>query len=214
RGILEEKEKKGEAGEGQEFLTHDQMISIREKIISRFSDIFNLNYGKIFILSPTGSLVNLFVENCRRIPGFSAGQSSFTQIAKENPLGPVAKLKLYGGMELILFSIPEVKHMGPIWKAFSTNLIGLILLWDGEGANGLKELAGAKKEILLKRRVPAMHIYAGDKLSGTAEAGFRKVLGLKPDEPVFNLNNKDESIAAEVFYGLFSKLIKDDYVAA
>lgn len=215
RGILEETEVMAGAGEKQEFLTHDQMISIREKIISRFSDIFNLNYGKIFILSTSARAVNLFVEGCGRIPGFSSGGSSaFAHIARENPLGTVAKLKLYGGMELLLFSIPEAKHMGPIWKAFSTNLIGLIVLWDDDGAGALSDLSAAKREILLKRRVPAMHVYAGgDALSG-GEAGFRNELGLKPDEQIFRLNAKDNSAATEVFYGLFSKLIKDDFVAA
>ncbi len=214
RGILEEKEVRAGAGERQEFLTHDQMISIREKIISRFSDIFNLNYGKIFILSTSGRAVNLFIESCGRIPGFSSGgSSSFANIANDNPLGTVARLKLYGGMELLLFSIPEAKHMGPIWKAFSTNLIGLIVLWDDGGANALKELSAAKREILLKRQVPAMHVYAGDGVPAGGEAGFRNELSLKPDEPVFRLNAEDP-VAAEVFYGLFSKLIKDDFVAA
>ncbi|MBI5643913.1 MAG: DUF4388 domain-containing protein [Deltaproteobacteria bacterium] len=210
RGILEELSQRME-GES-EFLTNDQMISIREKIISRFSDTFSINYGKIFLLATSGRLITDFVQQCRQIPGLQIDQrSAFSNM--EHPLGTVATLRLYGGLELAIFSIPSIRNMAPLWRAFSTHLVGLILLWDSDGASDIKELVTAKKEILLRRRVPVAHIFAG---TGPYEdeSGFKKAFNLRIDEPLFKLSSDEKGMAAEVFYGLFSALLKDDYVTA
>jgi len=219
KGILEESKVKGESlSETIDFLTHDQSISIREKIISRFSDTHSLNYGKIFLISTSGNIVEGFIELCRRIPGFKIiyKSASFTPTSKENPLGTIAILKLYGGMEIHLFSIPTVKNMGPIWKSFSSNLIGLVLLWDEEGGKEIKEMVDAKQEILLQRRVPVVHVFADtadDKDGGGHKKAFnlkyKKAFNLKLDEPIFKM---DSEMIFEIFYALFSTLIKEDYV--
>lgn len=215
KGILEEyKPESVSKKEPAEFLTLDQAISIREKIISRFNDMFNLNCGKILVLSTSGAINASFFERCRRIPGFSLNQrSAIAQISADNPLGEAAALKLYGGMDLIFFSIPSVRNMGPLWKAFSTNLVGALILWDEEGLAEIKELAAAKRDIQLKRRVPAVHIFAGKKLSSAEEAECKRAFALRLDEPLFKLNNGAESVY-EVFYSLFGNLIKEDYITA
>ncbi|MBI1911478.1 MAG: DUF4388 domain-containing protein [Deltaproteobacteria bacterium] len=214
RGVLQEDKKGDNTAMPDEFLTPDQAISIREKIISRYADMFNFSHGKICIISTSGSLAAKFISLCRKIPGFSVyGKTALSNIALENPLGEVASLKIYGGMELVLFPIPTVNNMGPLWKAFSTNLVGLILLWDKEGTADLQEMAEAKREILLKRRVPVVHGYFGEP-SPAEESACKKALGLKADEPLFRINEQDRTVAFEVFYSLFGSLLRDDYVRA
>ncbi|MBI5561506.1 MAG: response regulator [Deltaproteobacteria bacterium] len=219
KGILEEARAKGEShSDTVEFLTNDQAISIREKIISRFSEAHNVSSGKVFLIASSGGLISAFVEHCRRIPGFSVSyKSSYVPNAKENPLGIVATLKLYGGMEINIFSIPSVKNMGPMWKSFSTNLIGLILLWNEEGGKDIKEMVAAKQDILLQRRIPVVHVFAdtgGEDTTGgrqTFNLRYKKAFNLKLDEPIFRM---DAEMVFEVFYSLFSTLIKEDYVSA
>ncbi|MBI5885551.1 MAG: DUF4388 domain-containing protein [Deltaproteobacteria bacterium] len=220
KGILEEvRAKAGDAvSETVEFLTNDQAISIREKIISRFSDPHSLSAGKVFLIATSGPLIGTFVEFCRRIPGFTVSyKSSYVSNAKENPLGLVATLKLYGGMEINIFAIPSIKHMGPLWKAFSSNLIGLILLWDEEGGKDIKELVAAKQDILVNKRVPVVHVFAesaGEDVTGvrqTFNLKYKKAFNLKLDEPIFKM---DAEMIFEIFYSLFSTLIKEDYVSA
>lgn len=196
----------------EEFLTHDQMISIREKIISRFADLTDTSHGKVLLISTSGDLVNSFVKRCLSIHGFNAMHKTSGPQNTEDPAGAVAKFRLYGGMDLLLFSIPSVKHMGPLWRAFSGNMIGLILLWDGNTASELKELAQAKKELLSKRRVPVVQIYAGANAANEEIAAYRKTLNLRNDEPFFQLGKDDRSTASEVFYSIFSNILKDDYV--
>ena len=209
RGVLAE-EPAGTAGRDEVFLTNDQMISIREKIISRFSGIGSLNYGRVLILATSGKLVQAFLAQCRRIPGLHVdARSFFSQM--DNPLGPVATLRLYGGLDLTIFSIPTVRNMGPLWRAFSSNLVSLVLLWDREGAeSSLKDLASAKREILLGRRVPAAHVFVGTE---GEEARYKKEMDLKSDEPLFRIEENGKAVAQDVFYSLFSNLLKEDYAA-
>lgn len=207
KGVIEE-EQGSEEGAAEEFLTTDQMISIREKIMGRFADITGLNYGKILLVSTGNAVMADFLNECRKIPGFSTNQrSAFSEIALVNPLGEAGSFRLYGGMDLVLFSVPTVRNMGPLWRAFSTGLAGLILLWDKDGEGLLKDLAAAKRDILLKRRVPVAHAYG----SGIDESACRKELGLKSSDPLFAFAPGDKDAVNEVFYSLFGNLVKEDY---
>lgn len=209
KGVLEE-EKGAEEAAAEEFLTTDQMISIREKIMGRFADITGLNYGKILIVSTGSAVMADFLNECRKIPGFSTNQkSALEEIALVNPLGEAGSFRLYGGMDLVLFSIPTVKNMGPLWRSFSTGLAGLILLWDDEAENQIKELATAKRDILQKRRVPVAHAFKG----GIDVAACRKELGLKSTDPMFAFAPGEKDAVHEVFYSLFGNLVKEDYAA-
>lgn len=208
KGVLEEEKGREEAPQ-DEFLTIDQMISIREKIMGRFADVTGLNYGKILLVSTGSQVMADFLSECRKIQGFSTGpKSANTEIALVNPLGEVGSFRLYGGMDLVLFSVPTVRSMGPLWRAFATSLAGLILLWDGEGSERLSELGGAKRDILSRRRVPVAYACKGT----TDEAACRKALSMKPEEHVFRMEAGKEA-AHEVFYSLFGNLIKEDYAA-
>ena len=210
KGVLEE-EKGDEEGPAEEFLTTDQMISIREKIMGRFADITGLNYGKILIASTGSAVMADFLNECRKIPGFSTNQkSALEEIALVNPLGEAGSFRLYGGMDLVLFSIPTVKNMGPLWRAFCTGLAGLILLWDDEGEGKVADLAAAKRDILLKRRVPVAHAYSG---GGIDLAACRKELGLKSTDPMFAFAPGEKDAVHGVFYSLFGNLVKEDYAA-
>lgn len=209
KGVFEESRPAGATVE-QEFLTTDQMISIREKIMGRFADITGLNFGKILVLATSAGLVAEFIKECRNIPGFSFNtKSAFPDIALVNPLGEVGSFRLYGGMDLILYSVPTVKSMGPLWRAFTSNLVGLVLIWDEEGASSIKELAAAKRDITGLRRAPSVHVVKG----GIDEAACARELGLKDDERLFRLGAKEKDGVSEVFYSLFENLIKDDYAA-
>lgn len=208
KGVLEV-ERSGADAAPDEFLTTDQMISIREKIMGRFADINGLNYGKILVLSAGSAVMADFFGECRKIPGFSTGQKSAgSEIAIVNPLGEIGYFRLYGGMDLVLFAVPTVRSMGPLWRAFSTGLAGLVLLLDPEGAGRAEELAAAKRDIISRRRVPVAYAFRGR----IDEAACRKTLGLGPEEHMFRLDDGREAVS-EVFYSLFGNLMKEDYAA-
>ncbi len=196
----------------REFLTPDQARSIREKIISRYSDVSGSSYGKIFLISTSASLALNFIRQCGRIPGFSVNSMfAFKENKAENTFGEVGSVRLNGGTELVLFSIPTIRNMGPLWTAFSTNLAGLILIWDGSAAKEIKELVNIKREITLRKRVPIVHICGG---SAPDASYYKKEFDLKADEPLFWMDDKDRGLIFEIFHTLFGNLMKDDYVSA
>jgi hypothetical protein len=86
-------------------------------------------------------------------------------------------------------------------------------MWDERGVRDLKELAAAKKEIMLRRRVPAVHIFSG-RASGEDIAAYKKAFSLRLDEPLLKLGPEDDLMVFEVFYTLFGGLLKDDYITA
>lgn len=214
RGILDEETRPSEPGALEEFITRDQAISIREKILTQYSENLNENRGKIMVISTSGPLVRSFTSLCRKVKGLATNmKASFAEGSGENPLGRVANFRLYGGMDLELFSIPSARDMGPLWRAFSTNLIGVVLLWDDRSGKEVRVLAEAKNDLLAAKRVPVVHIYSSD---GPADddSYYRKAFGLKADEPVFTTDMKDPGVASEAFYFFFTRLLKDDYISA
>jgi CheY-like chemotaxis protein len=223
RGIVSEQQASAE--EGGDFFTLEETLSIREMIVGRFSDIFSLNYARVLLVSTSGSLVDSFISRCARIPGFSVDtRTIFSQVPTGERFGEVARLRLAVGLDIVLFSAPTAKNMGPILKAFSTNLIGLIVLAGGGGGAGVPggagvamgggedksaELTKERDEILSFRDVPSVHVIApgegGSGAGGSDESAWRKVLRITDSEPLFVLDDKDEKAA----FGVFQTLLRD-----
>lgn len=200
----------GEESDG--ILPPGKMINLREKIISRFSDIFNQNYGKILLVSTSGAPVASFIKRCATLPGFSSSRRPGPgKVSTDCPLGASGSIGIYGGMDIILFSIPDARHLGPLWRAFGANVVGLVLLWDEEGAKETEYLGAAKRDILLHTRVPVAHVYCGSSVPDEAEA--RKSLGMRHAEAIYTLSPEGEG-PGEVFTSLFNDILRDDYITS
>jgi len=198
-----------------EFLTTDQAISIREKIITRFADTMNLTFARILIAGTGGAAVATFLRSLRRIGGVrinhrAASLDSHSPV----PVGEVATYRLYGGMDLVFVSVPSVRHMGPVYTAFSTNLVGVILLFDDAGARELKGLSEARRELSTGLTVPLAHIFLGASPGDDDTSFFKKTLDLRADEPLFTLSGNDRGCAREAVYSIFSKLLKEEVFLA
>jgi DNA-binding response OmpR family regulator len=216
RGILEEvKSAKAKKDVSQELVTPAQAIKIKEKVISRWADMLSVNFGKIFIASTSPKLSKDFVYACKGLPGFSINPKiASSRKAKGERIGEIGRLKLYGGLEIVLFSVPTSQTMTPLLKAFSSNLIGLVLLWDERGSDELSQLVSTKNNILLRRRVPVLHIFGGSKgIDRELSASFKKTFNLKHDEPLFTFKEDDEVIE-KIFKSFFEQLTKEDYVTS
>ncbi|MFQ5735448.1 MAG: DUF4388 domain-containing protein [Thermodesulfobacteriota bacterium] len=199
----------GRDAEEQEagILPPEKMIALRERIISRYADIFDLNYGRILLISTSGAPASEFIRRCAAMPGFTGNRkSAFYHLSLETPLGSAGAIELYGGMEILLFSIPEAGHMGPLWRAFGSNAVGLILLWDTAGEEALGRLAAARSDVLARSSVPVEYVYTG--AGPMDEAAARRALGLEADREVFHLR-PDEGGTIEVFTSLFGRLMND-----
>jgi len=97
--------------------------------------------------------------------------------------------------------------MGPLWRAFGSNAVGLVLIWDEAGSGDLKTLEAAKQDILSRTSVPVAHVYSG--LGAPDMDAVRKAFALKDGEAPFVVG-PDGTGALEVFTSIFDKLLNDD----
>ncbi len=217
KGLLQEIKEGREMQETPltELLNSPGAIQIREKILNRWSDMASVNYGKVLIASTGGSLIPKFLRNCKELPSFSINRHLLTtKVYKENPFGVLGRLRLYGGMELLLYALPTTTGIEPLWDAFSINSIGLFLIWSETGIYHLQGLAAMKGALLTNRRVPVMYVYIGkeppDKKS---EAQSREILGMKRDERIFAIDTRDPDKVHDLFFTYFGHLMREEYVS-
>ena len=208
----------------RDFLNPQQVTDLRENLLSRFSDMADASFGKVFLVATSGGLVQEFLVHCERIPAFitdtrppvgehPSGEHPLGEHPLESPLGEVGRIRLYSGMDAVLFSIPTVKGMGPLYTAFSSRLIGMVLIWDREGCDFIKNLSTIKREILSRRRVPVVHLFVGEiRTDEELYESFRKELNLRMDEQLFVLDSTGRNVILNTFRTLFGQLVKEDYV--
>lgn len=220
KGVLEEIKDKGitdkRAGAQREILTSAQALKVREKVAARWKDMEVATFGKIFVVSTNDNIIVSLVDSCKDIPGFSVNRQFITSpVHRENPFGDIATLKLYGGMDVVLFAVPLNENMKPIWKAFSKNMIGMMLLCDSEGLKDAQRLAYIKNHTLSIRRIPVLHAFAVDhNIDRRQEEEFRKTLGMRRDEQVFIFEPANRDRVFQILSGFFGYLLKDEYISA
>lgn len=220
KGVIEEVKEKGigdrRGGLHRKILTSAQALKIREKAAARWKDMEVATFGKIFLVSTNDNLIVSFMDSCKDISDFSVNRQFITSpIHRENPFGDIATLKLYGGMEVVLFAVPLNQRMKPIWKAFSKNMIGMIMLCDREGVKDAQKLLNIKSYIGSIRRIPILHAFAVDHhIDRRQEEEFRKALEMRRDEQVFIFEPANKDRVFQILTGFFGYLLKEEYISA
>jgi len=187
-------------------LTREREILLREKILARLGGSGNTHYARILLIAASGELAREFIEACALVPGMRTGcRSSFAGISMENPLGEAASISLLGGLGLHLYSVPAVRGMAPLWQAFSTNLVGAVLVCGDLDEAGLAGLAAARSDLLSTRRVPVVNVLSGDAEGDPAR--YARALGLGETERVFKLGGEDSAL--DVFGAIFDGILSD-----
>jgi DNA-binding response OmpR family regulator len=216
RGIIEtvKPRKKEEEDDSNQIVTRTQAIKIKEKVISRWGDMLSVNFGKIFIASTSPELSMEFIFTCKALPSFSINQAiAASRDSNRMRMGDIGTLKIFGGLDVILYTVPTEEAMAPLLRAFSSNLIGLMLLWDENTAEKIPLLVDAKHTVLSHRRVPTQHIYASTTgIDRELSAHFRRTFSLKSEDPLFTFK-KDDAVIQKIFRTFFEQLSKDDYAA-
>jgi CheY-like chemotaxis protein len=190
------------AEEAPGLFTIKESMKLRERISGRFPEI--TNYARVFLIATGPALVSELLGACAGIPGFTVQSKTFLQKGSlGESFGEVAKLVFYGGMELVIFSVPTARKMGPLLKAFSTNLVGLMVLMDALDKEMLEEVLERKKEVLSYREVPVAYILGG---TGASKETGGEALGRGPGEPLFILGSGKQD-NQQVASGLFRELL-------
>ncbi|MBI5287024.1 MAG: response regulator [Deltaproteobacteria bacterium] len=214
KGALKEVKGGVEDGLGvpKELLTQVQALKLVERVSVRWPELEPTNRWKVIILSPKGDPVMRFIDACKSISGFSVDRQFITSpLYRERPLGEIGFIKIYGGTEIALFVLPVEKGMMPLWKAFLKGMIGIVVIWDREGINGLRDIAFAREHLLSIKRVPAVYGFSSPDKAMDDEEGVRKVLAMRRDEPISLFGSKERGRVFQIFHALFGCILKEGY---
>ena len=187
-------------------LGEDDGINLMERLRERFAWGLQQEASRIMLLSETSRLVDSFVAACASIPAFARRHMAFfSEASIGEEFGEVASLRLDGGVDLVVFSVPAVRNMGPLIASFSLNAAGMILLYGGPDS---REVLKTREGLMERKRLPSVHVVAGEAAKWTPEE-MKKAAGLKADEPVFPLLPGGKTDAAGVFKALFSSILRE-----
>jgi len=204
--------------EAAQTITPAQAIKIKEKVISNWSEMMLADYGKVLILSSSPDLVKTLAHTLKFLPDFSLNSKSpivSGGIESSRVIGEIGSIKLYGNMEVTLFSTPLAARMGPFLWSFSTNILGLIILWDSTDEQALARLKAGKDVILSKRRVPVVHIHLGEtEPESQVFDEYCKGLTIKKEENTYNLANSDNKTVFEIFQRLLLDISGEGFVTS
>lgn len=154
----EEEDDKGEA----DVITPNEAIRLKEYFVTKWSDMLSVSFGKIFVVASSASALKDFLYKLRFTPGFTLNSKLVNNWDSEDLyMGEVAKLSLYGGLDLTFFALPGADYSGPLIQALSPNLVGTLLVCDDDDEK-TGSLNNAKEYINSIREVPTIHVYTGE----------------------------------------------------
>lgn len=137
-GIIEiyKKEERGRKLTKQPILLPDQIFKLRELIAYGQKSLFDIERGKILVLSPKNSALKSFMNICKDISGFNLNKDFLHNMNNEHiPIGLIGSLVLSETVEIIFHSIPYEDAFKPYWNIFIRSTLGVILLFDGGGTS-------------------------------------------------------------------------------
>lgn len=207
-----------ESNNGSTIIAPVNAIKIKEKIISNWSEMMFAGYGKILMIATTPNLVKTFAYSLKFLPDFSLNLHSAIVSDSEQSasvIGEVGTLRLYGNMEVTLFATPLAENMGPFLNSFSSNILGLIMLWDTNDEAALKRLKASKDIILSKRRIPVVHMHVGATAPEKKETeNYSEALGVKKEENSYDLSSSDNKAIFEIFKTLLTDISGEGFVTS
>lgn len=219
RGILEELKDDGTKGKdlSDGLITPTEAIRIKEKIVSRWSDMLTVNFGKLFVAPANKEVALEFLNSCKLMPSFFINKNfDLKQFGEEGQviIGEVGRIKLYGAIEVIIFFVPPVLNMTPLLRSFSTNLIGYMNVLDQGAAQNtdLKVLSDLQRKILSRRDVPLITVCMGTgELPETSIDFIKAELELSETDLFHNIKNENLQEMNKVFETFLKSLLKEDY---
>ena len=175
-----EKEKKKSSSDDSEdeesIITPNEAIRLKEKFVSKWHDMLDVSYAKVFVLASSAKAMKDFLLNLNLVPGFRLNKKLVDNWDSQDLyMGKVAKLSLYGGLDLSFFTIPGANYSGPLIQVLSPHLAGMVIVCD-DNDEKTKAINDAKKYINTVRPVCAMHVYTGEE-NETSKAN-QKLMGL------------------------------------
>jgi hypothetical protein len=195
---------------GSLFTPH-QAIKIREGLLNYWEGIDSMNSAKVFILSTHPGLTSTFVDLCGTIKEFSSDSAlPAGDGLHQDFFGELGSIEIIEASKIYFFALPLAKNMRPIWRAFSYNVMGLIVLWSKEGnSEVLGNISKAKRFLCQSKKIPVVHVFLSAKpMDGREVIEFRRALDIEDNEKIFVLHPKAPERLMMILYNLFGSFMK------
>ena len=197
-----------------ELLSSYQALKIFERLFSYPGESESVSYGKILVLSLNSSIVKTFMEMFKGIKGFSVAPELFAANYSGDFFGETGILRIDDSSEFVFFTIPFDDKLKPLGKAFSKNMIGIIILWD-KTTRSDEQFFGFKSFLHSLANVPLINIFLSEeRIDENKELQIKKNMRLGKDEQFYTLYLKESHDKVFcILYNLFGAFLKGhDYV--
>lgn len=201
----------------EEFISPGHAVKIKEKVITRGHEMMAVSYGRIVVVSTSPDLSKNLMRGSVDIPGFQSDYDlSDDSNVSEYVMGEIGHIRLYGELDMVLFTVPPIAALWSLQRSFLSHLAGVIVLWDERGEDALEEVKAIKALIASKKNVLFRHIYCGGgDLDDNAIAKYDKLLGLNPEDKIETFNGgMAKGQSAAIFKSFFDDIVEIDYSAA
>ncbi len=184
----------------------EESLHISERLSTRTASDAYPDTVKVFILSTSKKLVESFLELCILMSDFKVRSETLSSTSPDDGFGEVATLELTTGMEVLLFSVPVVHSMGPLLRAFSCDITGILLMTDTTESERLEELLLERDCLVEDKDVPVLHLCAArDRAQGLKE--FKQSLSLDSDDTIMDFDTDSPELIVNIFRKLFAGLL-------
>jgi CheY-like chemotaxis protein len=215
--ILEEvkvaKKKSGtkKTGYSGKLFTPHQAIKVREGLMKYWKGVDDVTSAKVFVLSTDAELTASFIDVCTTIEEFNANPDiHLNDSFDEDSFGELGNITIIEASQVYFFALPCAKNMRPLWKAFSHNVMGLIVLWNNESDSAaLDEISKAKRILRKSKDIPVVHVFlSATPMTSKEVIEFRRTLDIDDNEKIFVLHPKAPERVTMILYDLFGSFMK------
>ena len=193
----------------EDFISPGHAVKIKEKVVTRGSDMMAVSHGCIFVISTSADLSKNLMKASVDIPGFHSRYDLMVDddIA-EYVMGEIGHIRLYGDLDMVLFTLPPMADLWPLQRSFLSHLTGVLVLWDERGEDALEDIQSIKKLIASEKEVLFRHIYCGGgELDDNSKAKYAKLLDLAPDDKIDIFNGVARGSASTIFRSFFDDMV-------
>jgi CheY-like chemotaxis protein len=189
KGIIEEVSPKKREVEKSFFLTKEQLMKIKKRLMETKSFRHNKKFEKILILGENFGAIKKIVQIFLLLKEFTINQKDLISTPEMEFMGVVGKLKLTDEMSVLFYSLPVIDNYKPLWNSFSQEALGAFLLMPKNGSAKASDIKSAYSFFNDHLKKPIKPIFiSGKELKDNELNDIQKKYGL---DELFNYNVKE-----------------------
>ncbi|MFC1855300.1 DUF4388 domain-containing protein [Thermodesulfobacteriota bacterium] len=128
KGIIEEITSKEKEEDEAVFMTPEQMMKIKKRLIETKSFRGNRQFEKVLVVGENFGALKKIIQMFLHLKEFNVNQKDLISATDVDYIGILGKLKLTDEMNILFYSIPMQNKFMPLWNAFSVDSMGVFLL--------------------------------------------------------------------------------------